>query len=249
MKIYIFAISIILTACSHFQGSNPKATNVFIHGSHFDAEVWAPVIELFSSSNNLAINLKGRADNESAGLTEMAKEVCSKIPETSNLIVHSFGGAVANQMIGVCPKKIVRIVYVTALVPLKGEQAFDLMTNLDQAEYGKAVSFTKTRIKPKDTKTFLNVMDAEITTKNMPLFKIYSESYKAGEDTISYDVAKFDAIPKCYIYTSKDKIITPATQEKYTKRITLAKTATLATGHLPMLSDNFGLASAIRSCL
>jgi pimeloyl-ACP methyl ester carboxylesterase len=249
MKYYLFALLVIFSACSHAPGSKPKATNVFIHGSHMDGEVWTPVIELLTNMDNMVVTLKGRAENEHISLTEMASDVCSKISIRSNLIVHSFGGAVANQMVGICPKKIERIIYVTAIVPLKGEQAFDLMSAKDQAAYGKAVVFTKNRIRPKESKIFWATFDPEISTKNIPMLTLYTESFKTGEDQITYDTTTFDKIPKCYIYTTKDPLISLATQEKYAKRITLNKTEKLEVGHYPMLSDYYGSAAAIRSCL
>lgn len=248
MKYVVFLILVML-GCSHQQATTQKQTNVFIHGSHFDANVWASILVNFSNYTNMAINLKGRLDTEHVGLTDMARDVCNKIPFSSNLIVHSFGGAVATQMIGICPKKLNKIIYISALVPANGEQAFDKLSKAEQKYYEKVVHFHKDRIRPKGLQTVLKTLDPEIREPMKYGSKIYSESYKPGEDIITYDITSFQRIPKYYIFTTKDQLLRMTTQSMYAARLDAAKTTSIATGHLPMLSSPTQLTAAIKSFL
>lgn len=249
MKYILSIFILIFVSCTHIAKEKIVIPNVFIHGSHFDKDIWNPVIESLVAYQNIAITLKGRGGRAAVGLTEMAKDVCNQVPTQSRIIAHSFGGAVANQMVGICPQKIERIIYIAALVPIKGEQSFDVVSKADQDAYGKAVIFKKDTIEPRKKLTFLEAMDSEIHTKNIPLFKIYAESYKPGEDRIAYDLKMFASIPKYYIYTSRDEIVGSSTQESYTKRTTMIKTTTVPTGHLPMLSDPSKLVTKLRDFL
>lgn len=250
MKLKLLAATLLLASCAHKPVSEDKKSVIFIHGSHFDSTVWEKVLpDLQDRYDTYTITLMGRDEVESASLLEMARDACSQVPIPSVLVGHSFGGAVINEMVGICPEKIQQIVYVSALVPLKGERAFDAMGKVDQASYEKAVNFKKDRIVPKEPKTFLLAMDQKIDEKKLPTAPIYSESYAAGADAIQYDDKIFESIPKSYIFTSQDSIVTLEVQKKYTTRTKMKKTTELASGHLPMLSQPHELAEALKKMI
>jgi pimeloyl-ACP methyl ester carboxylesterase len=66
------------------------------------------------------------------------------------------------------------------------------------------------------------------------------------EEPIEYNVTHFNAIPKVYLYTAKDPVITLSTQTRYTERTKITDTDSLATGHFPMLSDPTTLAALLQ---
>lgn len=244
------AALIVAAGCTH----TPKKTEVtetaptivLIHGSHVDGSSWDQVkAQLGDKYKVLTPDLLGRESNQSATLMEMAQDVCAKIPEKSVVVGHSFGGAVINQMVGVCPEKIMRIIYLTALVPLKGEKPFDSLEKSDGKVYAKAVTFGKERIAPKTPKQFFKYMDATLDQKNLPQVKLYSESFAAGANPVTYDEVVFAKIPKFYIFATQDKIVSMASQKKYVKRTDMAKTGEIASGHLPALSKPAEVAQAI----
>lgn len=255
MKYLLLVIFFLSVSCSHTPEAPPqpeKKSLVFIHGSHFDASAWDSVAPEFSQDpayQVTLITLKGRQPNENYTLTEIAKDACEKTPAKSVLIGHSFGGVVSNQMVGICPEKIQQIIYVTALVPIKGEKAFDAAGKSDQKYYSKAVQFRKDRIAPRTQNVFLKNMDSGIDLKSLPVLHFYSESYKAGEDKIEYNEATFEQIPKSYIYATRDTIVGLKTQQKYTARTPMAKTDSIKTGHLPMLSNPKELTASIKRVL
>lgn len=223
---------------------------VLIHGSHFDATAWDLVKpELKGDYDIFAVSLLGRTEEEHANLTEMAQDICAKITSPAAIVAHSFGGVVVNQMVGICPAKINRIIYVAAIVPLNGEKAFASMDQKSQRTYERAVLFEKSRIAPREAAVFLKVMDESLDPKKLPKVKLFSESYGPGQDTIAYEGLAFDKIPKYYIYTSLDKIVSAETQKKFTGRTPMIKTETVVSGHLPMLSKPKDLAAAIRKLL
>ncbi|MGE0764670.1 MAG: alpha/beta fold hydrolase, partial [Bdellovibrionales bacterium] len=242
-------------ACAHKPAPRPAgAANqksvLLIHGSHFDESAWQKVIpELSKLYHTTAITLPGRQEQQHVSLKNMATDVCGKTNNPTIVVAHSFGGVVANAMVGVCPEKIRQIVYVTGLVPLKGEKPFDAVNKSDQKTYNEIAEFKKDRIYPKPAETFLPGMDQGIDMKKAPTLTLHSESYSAGKAPLKYDEVVFDKIPKAYVYTEKDRIVTMETQIKFTSRTPMTKTASVNSGHLPMLSQPKALVSALKQVI
>jgi hypothetical protein len=58
-----------------------------------------------------------------------------------------------------------------------------------------------------------------------------------GEAVLNYDADLFNRIPKFYIKTLKDQIISPETQDKYITRLRFDKVFTINTSHSPFVSE------------
>ena len=54
-----------------------------------------------------------------------------------------------NEMTGICPENISKIIYVAALVPLNGEHPTDQLKGIDQKLYMSFVEVGKDRTTPK----------------------------------------------------------------------------------------------------
>src|SRR5688572_23603730 len=132
---------ILLSACSTMNQKSSQKTIVLIHGAHLDGASWAPVKSYLEKNNQkvIAPTLPGRDSNKNVDIVSYAQAVCDVTPDGSVLVGHSQGGAVANQMVGLCPEKIAKIIYVAAVVPLNGERPYDLMGKPDEKTYGKVV--------------------------------------------------------------------------------------------------------------
>lgn len=254
---YFLSLSFFLAACAQptIQTSQLKLKaqkNVMLlHGSHFDAAVWDQVISDLGYDYHVeAYPLAGRQKDENPSLKEMAQDMCDKMREPAVLVGHSFGGVVANQMVGICPEKIQQIVYITALVPLNGEKPFEKTSKADEKTYSKIAQFKKDRIYPKPANQFFSAMDPTISKKSIPKkLKLYSESYAAGAAPLEFDATVYDKIPKSYIYAEKDTVITLETQKKFTSRTPMVKTTSISSGHLPMLSKPEELVRALRETI
>ncbi len=227
---------LLVVSCAQTKKMTPKNL-VFIQGVYLDGSVWKAVESKMDGKdfNMMDLGRMGRDNQTPASLTQIATESCQAIPAASILVAHSFGGAISNQMAGICPEKISKIIYVSALVPLKGEKPFDLMNKTDKANVSKVLTLGKFKTIPKGS-TFYAQTDAMInsTTELPPL---YPEWLSLGAEEINYDEAKFNAIPKAYIYTEKDTIISLTTQFQYTSRSGIQNSDGIPTGHYPMLSN------------
>ena len=241
----LILVSIALVSCSSAPKDGVK-TIVLIHGSHFDGSSWAQVQKNLEQNGKkvLAPNMPGRDNNKNVDITDYAKVVCDVAPDNSIIVGHSQGGAVANQMVGICPEKVSKIIYVTAVVPLNGERPYDLMEKRDESNYSKVVVFKQDRVEPKNKRAFLRAMAQDFDQRAKPPV-IYSEPTKTSGTIIKFESEDFDAVPKAYVFTENDLIVTLDTQKKYPARLDIKETYTLPSGHLPMLTKSDELSDVI----
>ena len=245
--LFFSATFLLLFSCAHKQAETRQKELVFITGSHFDEASWDPVIKNLNSAKfvTLSITREGRDPNKPAHLKQIAEAACLKMHDTSILVAHSFGGATANEIVGTCPNKVVKIIYVSALVPLNQEHPTDILKGADQKQYLSAVKIEKDRITPKSKVEFSQILDSELHLDERQLPPVYSESMLNLADTVTFDQKIYTAIPKYYIYTNLDKIISLESQKKLASRIVFIGSNSLASGHLPMLSKPKELAQII----
>lgn len=231
-----FILLLLVVSCAQTKKITPKNL-VLIQGVYLDGTAWQAVKSKMDGNafNMMDLGRLGRDTQTPASLTQIATESCRAIPAASILVAHSFGGAISNQMVGICPEKISKIIYVAALVPLAGEKPFDLMTKTDKANISKVVTLGKFKSIPKGS-TYYTFSDTMInsTTELPPL---YPEWLSLGAEEIKYDEAKFNAIPKAYIYAEKDPILSLTTQFQFTSRSGIQNSDGIPTGHYPMLSN------------
>lgn len=242
----LFLVSCTLTPATK---SPPKKTIVFIPGMHFDENSWKEVGDILSTLN-FSVKTLGRLGRdhkvpEQITLKKMAQLNCDQTPQSSVVVGHNIGGAIINEMVGICPTKISQIIYVAGIVPLKGEKPFETFLKADQKEYAKAVVIKNRRLIPKTPKYFFSIGDVAYKYDLISSPKIFEESGNININPIEYKHEVFEKIPKSYIYTGRDKILSSKSQEGYTMRAKITKTVIIPTGHYPMLSAAPQLAAEI----
>jgi|GEM_PF-1596111 len=250
----VFALAMLtltLSGCAHHPAPPPETSHVLqsivlIGGVHVDETAWNEVVKNIDANFYAITNFGriGRDTEDPASLKNIAVLACDATPSRSTVVAHSFGGAVVNEMIGICPEKIAKILYLTAVIPLKGELPFDKIPPSGKKEYGKAVVFKPPMIIPKAPKAFFAAVDSTVDL-NSPLPILYPEWMSITQEKIDYDVKKMSAVPKVYFYTTKDVLLTMKAQKNYVARAMITDTDTLPTGHFPMISDPIELASLI----
>lgn len=229
---------LLIAGCAQ-QAAKPvqKQNLVLIQGVHLDASVWKEVQSRLESHDFTVtlVDRAGRDENTPASIKNMAIRSCALIQEPSVIVAHSYGGAIANAMVGTCPMKIKNLIYISALVPLHGEKPFDLMNKTDNAAYSKVVTFGKHKIIPKALDFYKGVDPLIPSTVELPL--LYPEWKSLGAEDVTFDPKVFASIPKAYISTEKDPIVGLTTQFQYSSRSGIRNYDGIQTGHLPMLSN------------
>lgn len=246
---------LLITGCStKLKKAEPlpeSRTIVLIQGVHLDDTSWNTVKGFLPAPGLMVMSLNriGRDEKGPASLTKIASLSCEQIPENSIVVAHSYGGAIVNRMVGVCPVKIRQIIYISAVVPLNGEKPFDRLAARDQKEYAKAVSMTKSYITPKKPDAFFKITDASFKFKKKEAPQLYRESTGLIQEPVEYDEAAFLAIPKSYIFTGKDAVVSLETQRGYAERAAITVTAAVPTGHFPMYSNPQALVGELQKLI
>ena len=255
MKIFYTVFSVIgilfLASCAsqNYAKQHKKTNLILITGSHLDETSWSEVSKNLDEAHFAVFALPrlGRDADQPLHLKQIAEMACQKLEGPTVVVAHSFGGATANEMTGVCPDKISKIIYIAALVPLNGEHPTDQLKGSDQKLYMSIVEVGKDRISPKSNFKFLNGMDSEVSKNEAALPAVFPESMLNLGDVIEFKNDTFNAIPKYYVFTSKDQVIAPEYQKKLSQRITLAGSETIQSGHLPLLSKPKEVADIIKA--
>lgn len=227
---------------------SPERTLVLIQGYHLDENSWNDLI-LNIPEDRYDVQTLGRIardENKPASIKTIAIKSCQEIYANSIIVAHSFGGAIAGQMYGYCPQKILKVIYISAIIPNVDELPFARMKNeKEQAAYAEAVSFDGQFITPKDPKVFFKYMDSEVDTNSTTLPRLFAESMNLTKEEVFYNPERFNRLPKAYIITTKDLIVTPETQKMFISDAGITAIEKISTGHFPMISDPKKLADII----
>lgn len=235
-----------LMSCAHITAQ--KTSLLFISGSHMDQTSWTLVTNELKNDNFsiLPLNRWGRDADKPAHLKLIAENACAQIGNRSIVVAHSFGGATANEMLGTCPDKIAKIIYVAGLIPMAEETPTAPLVGADQKLYMSAVTLSKDRITPKSPIEFANAMDLEFAKNQKSLPAVFPESMLTLGDQLEFSLSAFESVKKYYVFTSADRIITPSFQKKMAERAKITNSESIDSGHLPMLSAPKQLAQIIR---
>lgn len=202
-----------------------------------------------------AMDLPGRGTGSTLGtsLEDNAKAVCTRLKTMgpSQVVSHSQAGAIANHAFGFCPESFSSLYYVAAVVPTPGEKAFDQLENRDLEWYDKSIKHDgATNIfKIINRDLFVSGFAQDLKDKTL-MAKLkreaVDESGAVGDTKVAFDLVAWKKLKRYYIQTSKDRIITPDTQDKFIKRSDFSGVYTIASSHSPMLSKPEELARLLR---
>jgi pimeloyl-ACP methyl ester carboxylesterase len=218
------------------QAAEPPAI-VLVHGAFFTAGSWSfatasspegTVGELhrLGFANVVTPNLPGRpgspANPAEVTIQTAAQKVCDEAPDGKSIFVgHSQGGAVITQALAQCPQKIAALLYVGAIVPRKGEEAFD---RIDPRGLLQLADFTNEGLiqlkagatdpgGPVEQAFFQDLRRAKgDEAANAALKNMVSEPTKISQTQITTEDAARDATPTFYLETRDDNVISPDTQ-------------------------------------
>ena len=221
---------------------------IFVHGMAANAESWNGVendskIKAFGDTS--AVTLKGHTislfsslglpniqDPPSVTMDQYVASVVADFPSSAGsddvvLIGHSMGGFVISEVAVRHPNRVGALIYVAAMLP----SASDSISKLASA-FGT---------------TPLDVIEE---------FKDYPSGLrtlvKQPVGPLSFSFAPnsgFDAIPKTYIYTAKDRIIPHASQKRMTSAASSLSEKDMTTGHLPQFEDKDTLVDLLSKSL
>ncbi|NVD71400.1 alpha/beta hydrolase [Duganella sp. BJB1802] len=242
MKRTLIATALLASALGA-QAATPAAdtTVVLVHGAFADGSSWNQVIPLLRAKGYKVVAVQNP-------LSSLADDVASTqrvIDAQSGKVVlvgHSWGGTVITQ--AGTSDKVKALVYVAAFAPSEGEATADLGKDYAvppgiatlQADAGGYLWLPADSVAKNFAPDVPPATAALIAATQGPI------SAKAFADTTS--VAAWKTKPNYYIAAADDRMIAPALQQAFAKKIN-ATTVTLKTSHVPMVSQPAKVAEVI----
>ena len=231
-------------------GNPPKRpTLVLVHGALLTGSIWGSVQSHLQNHlyNVVTLDVPGRGDDDVAStdatLYLAAKKVCDVANMQEGQVVlagHSQSGAVINQAIHYCAVKIKALIYIAAVVPFDNEKPYDLLSEEDGLNFDRCAK--------QDISTGYYQIDKDGPLKEMFMDDASEESAKRaianmvpepiiiGDNTLHFSMEIFRKIPKFYIKTTSDKIISLETQNKFISRLNFIQTHEVKSSHSPFIS-------------
>ncbi|GAA3921380.1 alpha/beta hydrolase [Litoribacillus peritrichatus] len=256
-KLGVMSCLLASTTASFGAQTQEKPTLVFVHGAHFTASSWQQVqTELKDTYPSVAVNLPGRNDKIIPNQVSMelsAGSLCQSLGQISGdkvLVAHSQGGAIVNAALNICPKEnIEKIVYVTSVAPLDGEDVFAKLSKADEEHYFQGIRFNEQMelLEISDSEKFANnfAQDASGEQRKWLINSAVAEPAPVGGSKIKLNQQRFDDIEKHYVFAKRDQIISIESQNKIADSLKLKSTFTINSGHLPMLTQSKELANIL----
>jgi pimeloyl-ACP methyl ester carboxylesterase len=221
--------------------ADTATTVVLVHGAFADGSSWNKVIPLLRAKGLKVVAVQ----NPLTSLTDdvaAAQRVIDAQTGKVVLVGHSWGGTVITQ--AGTSDKVKALVYVAALVPSEGQNSADLGKDYPPTEGIKTV-------KP-DAAGFLYLPEDSVATnfaQDLPaaeakLIAVTQGPIQSKAFGEQVSVAAWKTKPNYYIVAAKDRMIQPALEQAFAKKIN-AVTTVLQTSHVPMLSQPRQVADVI----
>jgi pimeloyl-ACP methyl ester carboxylesterase len=233
-RLSILALSLLVVLSGTFSGraATPVKNIVLVHGAFGDGSSWSKVIPLLQAKGYNVIAVQNP-------LSSLADDVAATKPAIAQmngpviLVGHSWAGMVVSEA-GSDPK-VAGLVYVSALVPTKGQSAADTTKGYPAAPGGAEV-------KP-DAAGYLSLarkgVDEDFVPEQPAVERgiVYATQGPWNSAALSEKVANpaWQSKPSWLIADANDRMVPPQYERDTAKQIH-AKLTVLAAGHVPMLS-------------
>ncbi len=254
-----------LSVSAHGEGGESSGKSlVLVHGAHLTAESWDGVSFALRAAGYdvLSVNLPGRGDDgvvaTNVTLDSSSRALCTKVKASEkgsklSFVAHSQGGAVVNHLLGLCPEITPeKIIYLAAVVPLDGEKPFDKLSKADEENYYRGVVYDEATglMQINNPEGFLASFVSESLDEGSALGEevmrgAVDEPAAIGDGVVALDVARYRGAEKYYIFTSKDKIISLATQKGIAENVELVDSRIVDGGHLTMIVNPQSVSSIL----
>jgi len=176
-------------------------------------------------------------------------EVIDGLDHQVVLVGHSMAGAVISRVAEIMPQKIEKLVYVAAFLLKNGDSVIEAMQRDPNGEFLPALKFSEDQRSVRASQTtwrniaFHDVAEATILD-TLPLVDVAQATEPFTAKLVLSD-ENFGSVPKVYIRTSIDKMVSPALQEEMVGNWQTDAVHVLESGHFPTLSMPEKLADVI----
>lgn len=231
-------------------------TFVLVHGAWNGAWVWDDVQQRLEAKGATVrtVTLPGHAEDTTkvseTSLDAYVDKVSSvfEAGKPVTLVGHSFGGVVISLTAEAHTESVERLIYVGAFLPANGETALDLAQTDTDSDLGPALVFDmENGVVGIQRDAFPELFCADCSESHLEVLadKYSDEPLPPLVEPIVLSDAGFGSVPKYYVFTAKDRVLSPSFQQRVTSRVELAGSVTLDTSHSPFFSAPDELVTAV----
>lgn len=225
------------------------STYVLVHGAWQAPYVWDDVRSYLTSRGNRVIIVElpaHGADNTPAHTTSLevySRKVISAVLEEKKRVIlvgHSMAGMVISNVAENVPEKIIQLVYIGAFLPASGQSLTDLAYADPDSKLGNALIPSADQLMldiKREELTYLFVNDGSKDTKEQLIANYRAEPAIPFSIKISLTEKNFGSVPKVYIKTLQDLVISTFLQDKMIAAANIKKVYNVDTSHSPFLSQ------------
>lgn len=232
---------------------------ILVHGAWEGAWSWdatRPVLE-HKGHQVTAVDLPGSPGNKQAisdvtmdSYVQTVVDAINALDHKVILVGHSMAGAVITQVAEAIPEKIEKLVYVAAFLLKNGGSVLEAMQSDPNGEFLPELTFSEDQSYATASETtwrskaFHDVDESSIL-EALPLVNNLAQATEPFMAKTAVSVERFGSVPKVYIRTSIDKMVSPGFQDEMIKNWEVGQVHTLVSGHFPTLSMPENLAVLI----
>jgi pimeloyl-ACP methyl ester carboxylesterase len=214
---------------------------VLVHGAWADGSSWAKLIPLLENAglNAVAVQnpLTSLADDVAA-----TKRAIARLDGQVILVGHSYGGAVISE--GGTDPKVVGLVYVAAFAPDIGEAVRELGKEFPPAPGGAEVNPDAGGFLTMTAKGVLENFAQDLPLAERKVLAATQGPTNGAVFGAKLTNAAWKTTRTWYVVAANDRMIPPELERKFANAMN-AKTITLSSSHVPMLSHPAEVAKVI----
>jgi pimeloyl-ACP methyl ester carboxylesterase len=241
------------------KGKSMSKTYILVHGAWLSSWCWDGVKTRMEATGAKVIapdlvahGTDGRPIS-AATLDAYVDQIAGLVSAQSEPVVlvgHSMGGVVISGVAEKVPDRIQKLVYLAAYLLEDGQSIMDASKLADDSQaapnFEFAPDYSTASIK-RDALVAVFAVDAPAADQALLLDRARPEPLAPFQGKLSLTAARYGKVPRAYIETARDLVITPKAQAAMLKATPTSVIATLPTSHTPFFADPDGTARAIAS--
>ncbi|MVO17778.1 alpha/beta fold hydrolase [Parasedimentitalea huanghaiensis] len=223
---------------------------ILVHGAWEGAWSWNETRPLLENAGHkvTAVALPGSPENEQdlsqvtmQNYVRTVVDAINQVEGKVKLVGHSLAGAIISQAAEQVPEKIEKLYYVAAFLLKNGDSIIEAMQRDPDGEFLPELSFSEDQSYATASaatwrdKAFHDVSDQDIQIA-LNMVQDLPQATEPFMAKIAVSDEKFGRVPKVYIRTSLDRMVSPKLQQEMLENWTVEQAHTLSAGHFPTLS-------------
>ena len=222
---------------------------ILIHGAWEESRMWDDVSPILRDNGHIvtAIDLPGSGTNKqpdslvtTSGYRQTVVDIITQLDHQVILVGHSMNGALISHVAEQIPEKIERLIYVTAFLLKDGGSVLEAMQSDADGEALPEIVFSDdqayaTLPVPALRKIGFHDVEESVIQRVLPLMAEWQATEPFMAKVVLSD-EHFGSVPKTFIRTSIDKMVSPALQDTMITNWEVESVLDLEAGHFPAFS-------------